>query len=283
MTAIGSSQPNDVFGPNGANFADRLANQFGGGDGQGPAGAGGPGGGGRFGGPGGPGGPGGFGGPFGGGRGRGNQIRGSFYQSFDTSALDAGPFGLNGQPTTKPDYFSGRYGATVGGPLVIPHIINDPRTFFFVNYTGNHSTNPYDQYSTVPTDAERAGFFGTTIIDPTTGLPFPGNQIPANRLSPSAQALLAYVPAPNQDGSKLNYHTVTTTSSDLDDINVRFVHTFGAQPQRGRGGFGGGRGGGGRGGQGGGAGSSNLACRFTIATRTTVFRIRSRRSAATVC
>ena len=53
---------------------------------------------------------------------------------------------------------------------------------------------------------------------------------------------------------------MTTTTSQLDDINLRFVHTFGAVPQRG-GARGGGRGGGGggRGGPGGGrAGVSNL-------------------------
>ena len=71
------------------------------------------------------------GGPFGGRGGRGNQIRGSVYQSFDTSALDAAPFALNGQPTVKPDYFQQRLGATLGGPLVIPKVVNSPRTFFF--------------------------------------------------------------------------------------------------------------------------------------------------------
>ena len=252
VTAIGSSQPNDVFfGPNGNDLADRLATTFGGGDGGGQ----GPGGGfaGGRGGFGGPGGPGGFGGgPFGG-RGRGNQIRGSVYQSFDTSSFDAAPYALNGHPTEKPDYFQGRYGATVGGPLVIPNIINSPRTFFFVNYTGNHSTNPYDAYSTIPTAAERAGDLSAlgTVIDPTTGRPFNGAKIPSNRLDPSALALLALYPLPNQPGTLQNFHTVTTTSTDLDDINIRLVHTFGAVPQRGQGGRGRGGGGGGRGGQGG--------------------------------
>jgi hypothetical protein len=268
VTAIGTSQPNDIFfGPNGGDLADRLANAFGGGEafGQGPGGSGGPGGGrGGFGGPGG--GPfGGGGGPFGGRGGGGNQIRGSVFQSFDSSALDAAPFALNGQPTIKPDYFQQRFGATLGGPMVIPKVVNSPRTFFFLNYTGNHSRNPFDAYSTVPTPAERAGdlsALGRTIIDPTTGRPFANNQIPTSRQDPAAQQLLALIPLPNQSGDRQNFHTVTTTTSQLDDINLRFVRTFGAVPQRGqggRGGFGGRAGGGGRGGPGGGrAGVSNL-------------------------
>jgi len=264
VTSIGSSQANaGFFGPNGpGDFADRFGNGLGGGDsalvgaaGQaGPAGRGGPGGPGGF-----AGGRGGFGGPFGG-RGRGNQIRGSVYQSMDSSALDTAPFALNGQPTVKPDYFQQRLGATLGGPLVIPHLVNSPRTFFFVNYTGNHSSNPYDAYSTVPTLAERGGdlsALATPIVDPLTGQPFGNNQIPASRINPTSRNLLNLFPTPNQDGT-LNYHTVTTTTSQLDDVNVRFVQTFGAVPQRG--GRGGGRGaGGGRGGPGAGrAGVSNL-------------------------
>jgi trimeric autotransporter adhesin len=269
VTAIGASQAPEGFpGPNGpGNFADRFANGFGGDGGPGGAGGFGPG---AFGGQGGFGGgrglgpgAGGPGGPFGRG-GRGNQIRGTIFQSTDSSVLDAAPFALNGQPTIKPDYLQQRFGATLGGPLVVPKVINSPRTFFFVNYTGNHSNSPYDVYSTVPSLAARSGDLSAiakTIVDPVTGLPFVNNQIPASRLDPATQKLLALVPLPNQAGDRQNFHSVTTTTSDLDDINIRLVRTFGAAAQ-GRGGAGGGRVGGfggGRGGPGAGrAGVSNL-------------------------
>jgi hypothetical protein len=273
VTSIGGSQASDGFlGPNGSgDFAQRFANSLGSDAAQGSGAAGGPGGFGGFGGSGGFGaggrgfGPGGgTGGPFGRG-GRGNQIRGTFFQSVDTSALDAAPFALNGQPTPKSDYLQQRFGATVGGPLVIPKVINSPRTFFFVNYTGNHSSNPYDAYSTVPSAAERAGDLSAlaTIVDPITGQPFANNQIPASRLNPATQKLLALTPLPNQAGNLKNFHTVTTTTSDLDDINIRLVRTFGAVPQGRRGQAGAGRGGGFGAGRGGGpgrgqAGASNL-------------------------
>ena len=167
------------------------------------------------------------------------------YQSFDTSGLDAGPVALNGQPTRKPDYLQQRFGATLGGPLAIPKVFDaGSRTFFFLNYTGNHSSNPYDQYSTVPTEAERAGDLSAlphVVVDPSTHQPLAGNQIPAGELNPAALKLLNLIPLPNQPGTAQNFHTVTTTTSQLDDINVRVIHNFGAQ-QPGRGG-GGGRGG----------------------------------------
>lgn len=274
VTASGTTQQNNLFlGPNGpAEFAQRFG--FFGADG-----VGGPGGPGQAGGPGAAGAPGQFGGPggFAGGRGgfgggpgfggplgrggRGQQIRGSLFDSFDTSALDTAPYALNGQATTKPEYLQQRFGVTIGGPLTLGKIVDSPRTFFFLNYTGNHSSNPYDQYSTVPTLAERAGDFSALaipILDPATHQPFANSQIPASRVDPTSQQLLSLIPVPNQAGDKLNFHNVTTVTTQLDDINVRLVRAFGAPPQRGR--AGGGRGAGGfGGGRGGGrAGSANL-------------------------
>jgi hypothetical protein len=276
------------FGGPGIAFANG-ANGFlgggpGGGFGGGPGGGFGGGPGGGFGGGGfGPGGfGGGPGGPGGGmfGRGR-NQIRGSFYQSFDTSHLDTAPYALNGQATTKPDYLQQRFGATIGGPLTIPKLLTgDTRTFFFLNYTGNHSRNPYDQYSTVPTAAERAGdlsALSTTIIDPLTGQAFAGNVIPADRLNATAQSLLNLFPLPNQTGDTKNFHYVTTTETQMDDINVRFIKNFGTtqrrRPGQAQGGnrAGGGGGGGGRGGPGGGGGENlNVSIHYRHANSSNV-------------
>jgi trimeric autotransporter adhesin len=257
VTAIAAANASDsVFGGNGpGDFAQRFDGDGAGGDraAAGGRGFGSPNGGLGPGGQAGFGGRGGFagGGPFGAGTfgrgGRGTQIRGSVYQSIGSSAFDAAPYPLNGQ-TTKPEYLQQRFGATLGGPLVIPKIVNSPRTFFFLNYTGNHSDNPFDMYSTVPSAAERAGdlsALGRTIVDPTTGAPFANHQIPASRLNPAAQSLLNLFPLPNQPGDRQNFHTVTTTTAELDDVNLRIVRTFGAAAQQGRGGGRGGFGGGG--------------------------------------
>ena len=56
----------------------------------------------------------------------------------------------------------------------------------------------------MPTAALRTGDFSSVpvpLIDPVTQQPFPGNQIPASRISPSAQALLRFIPLPNLDGA----------------------------------------------------------------------------------
>ncbi len=257
-----------------------------GGQGGGPGGRGGdPGGfgagaGGRGGGMGGPGGGmGGRGGPGAGGRGgpaalgerlalanrmRQDRPRGGASYQVGGSALDAAPYSLTGRPITQPDYLQQRFTGTIGGQFKIPKLFDlGSRTSYFLNYSGNRSSNFSNAYSTVPNQALRNGDFSASpeiIRDPLTLQPFPGNLIPADRIDPSARALLNYIPLPNQAGEQLNYYYSTTNSTSADDINFRFVRTFGT-PQRGaRGGGarGGGGGGGGRGGGGGGGGAANL-------------------------
>ena len=127
----------------------------------------------------------------------------------------------------------------------------------------------YNAYSTVPSAAVRAGDFSTssaTLVDPVTNQPFPGNRIPADRLSSSALSLLQYIPLPNQPGNRQNYYYSTTNTTSSDDISFRFVRTFGTQRRggRGAGGAGGGMGpGGGRGGGPGGGGANlNVSVRW---------------------
>ena len=74
------------------------------------------------------------------------------------------------------------------------------KLFGFGYYEGHRNTNGATQNIVVLTDAQRAGNFGaTTIRDPLTGLPFPNNTIPANRISPIAAKLIdQFVPQANE-------------------------------------------------------------------------------------
>src|SRR5207253_2635969 len=97
------------------------------------------------------------------------------------------------------------------------------RTNFQLNYSGNHSTQIQDSFLTVPSAAMRqcasdpsvpCDFSSSAIplINPSTGQPFPGNQIPASALDPTARALLGFIPLPNQqDVSTNNFRNSATT------------------------------------------------------------------------
>ncbi len=220
------------------------------------------------GGPGGPGGGGGFGGGPGGGGpiafgrlGRGfnvNQPHGNLYFYDDTSALDARPFSLNGNPLPRADYNQLHFGAYVGGPLNIPKIYNGGgKTFFFAGWSGTRGSSPSDVLSTVPTMAERGGNFSaltTPIYNPANGQQFDFNGqlnvMDPTLITTQAQSLLNYIPLPNLPGTTQNYHEVTSSESNSNSVNLRLIHNFGPVPAQGnRTPGGGGRGAGGGGGR----------------------------------
>ena len=216
-------------------------------------------GGGGFGGGGGRGGPGGFGGGRGGfGRLNPTQPHGSIFYQGGNGALDATNFSLSGRPI-QPAYNNNRYGVSfAGSPYILGLTKPSTKQFVFLNVTGQRNINPINLNGTVPTIAERAGDFSaltqtvngvptpTLIYDPTTGQPFPGNQL--TRISPQAQALLASYPAPNvpQQGVRgYNYQNVTTAGQNSTSAALRFTRSFGASNSP-FGSFGGRGGGGGR-------------------------------------
>jgi len=99
-------------------------------------------------------------------------------------------------------------GFTVGGPVYIPKILKSrQKLFFFWSEEFQRQLRPQGfRQLTVPTAAERGGDFSKsvdnngnpfTIRDYTTGAPFPGNIIPANRLYAPGIALLKMLPSPN--------------------------------------------------------------------------------------
>ncbi|HVZ21271.1 MAG TPA: TonB-dependent receptor, partial [Vicinamibacterales bacterium] len=90
--------------------------------------------------------------------------------------------------------------------------------FFFADYEGTRITRGATRLTNVPTADQRNGIFTSTIIDPTTGQPFPNNTIPANRIDPYAAGILGLVPMPNQAGANNFFRT-----ADLIDNSDRLL------------------------------------------------------------
>ncbi|HEX4138288.1 MAG TPA: TonB-dependent receptor [Bryobacteraceae bacterium] len=162
-------------------------------------------------------------------RGPGSLYNGGIGVILDNSALDARTFSYTGQDTPKPGYNHIQGVANFGGPIRIPHLIQNGPTFFVgYQWTRNHTaqTNSY----LVPTDAQRAGDLSgfAPAWDPTVGAPFPGNQIPASRISPQAQALLKFFPEPNFTGSpQYNFQLPIVGETHQDALNSRLNKNIG--------------------------------------------------------
>jgi hypothetical protein len=141
------------------------------------------------------------------------NFSGSGYYYLRHEALNANDYFRNASNTEKGRYRYNTMGATLGGPVAIPGLLDrhSNKLFFFGAYEYRPSTTPNDtRYYSVPTAAERNGDFNRSvgdakgnlyaaskIIDPLTGKPFPNGIIPANRIDPNMQKLLNIFPLPN--------------------------------------------------------------------------------------
>jgi hypothetical protein len=84
----------------------------------------------------------------------------------------------------------------------------------------------------MPDALEREATFSHPILDPATGLPFPGNQIPANRISPQAHALLNLYPLPNfTSNAGYNYQVPLISPTHQDALQSRFNKGIGNRDQ----------------------------------------------------
>jgi hypothetical protein len=165
-----------------------------------------------------------------------NKLRGTLYEFYRDEKLSANDFFLNkaGRERAPLDY--NRFGASLGGPIVLPGYNGRDKTFFFLSYEGIFDEFPEPGQFTVPTDAMRRGDFsallsqGIVIYDPLTAVrrsdgrierrPFPGNIIPANRISPIAQAYLNLYPSPNQPGDAQGRNNFIGPNGRGDDFHA---------------------------------------------------------------
>lgn len=166
-------------------------------------------------------------------KGRG-LYNGSVGMIMGNSALDAQSFSLTGQETPKPGYnhFQGLF--AFGGPVRFPGLSRQRPPNFSVNYQWTRNLNATTQSTLMPSAAMRGGDLSQTFnpqgqplrfLDPTTGLPFPGNVIPDARISPQAKALLRFYPLPNFDtGARYNYQVPITGNTHQDNLQTRINH-----------------------------------------------------------
>jgi hypothetical protein len=164
-------------------------------------------------------------------RGGTNEWRGSLFYSGRDDAFNAKNYFLEKAEQPKEPLQRNDFGGSFGGP-----ILRD-RLHFFGNLEWNLEKRGTARAAFVPTEAERSGDFSGPRIpgcsppiptDPLTGQPFPGNRIPADRLSPAGLAYLNLYPLPNVSpaaGSCNNWVTSITSPIDYAQQSVRMDWT----------------------------------------------------------
>jgi hypothetical protein len=173
-----------------------------------------------------------------------NNVHGTLYEFLRNDKLSGNDFFLNraGRPRDLLRY--NLYGGTVGGPVWIPKIYNGKnKTFFFFGFEAIKDRFPEPTQNTVPSAAQRNGDLSALlaigsqfqIYDPLTAVsaaggrvqrnPFPGNIIPAGRISPISRNYLKFYPLPNQAGDvqgRNNFLAGNVRGDDFHSETYRF-------------------------------------------------------------
>ena len=160
-----------------------------------------------------------------------NKFHGTSFYDFNSDELNALTYSqtLTGVSRSDPnaDTHDHRFGASLGGPIL------EGRTFFFGNYEGSRlKALGGGTQAVVPTAAMRNGdFSGASFVvrDPQTGLPFPGNRIPDNRIDPSARRIVDFFfPLPNQaaasNGGYGTYREILPLNRNRERADGRIDH-----------------------------------------------------------
>ena len=170
----------------------------------------------------------------------GNQIHGSLFEYMRNDDVDAKNFfALASGP--KPPYILNQFGASLGGPVRLPHYNGKDRTFYFADYEGYREVFGSPVVTTVPTAAERTGNFQgitangiydplTTIISTTGGANtrtrFPNDIIPTSRFDSSGigPAMASLYPLPQTSGKVNNYTSTPVKRSSVHRGDARVDH-----------------------------------------------------------
>jgi len=176
-----------------------------------------------------------------------NELHFSAYEFVRNKLLNANLFFSKRNNIARAAFTQNQYGATIGGPIL------KQKAFVFGSWEGFALRQGNTLLTSVPTVAEKGGDFSAanfgTIYDPcgaagtTNGgvgyglcagtpaagpTPFPGNKIPAGRLDPVVQHLLAQEPNPNINTATPvnNFVRSYPTGTNYNQYNVRGDYTL---------------------------------------------------------
>jgi hypothetical protein len=142
-----------------------------------------------------------------------NQFHGSIFETARNNAIGVAKARQDPYNLVAPHLVRNEFGASIGGPILIPKLYNGKnRSFFFFAYERFSNRQFTNQRVNVPTQAMRNGNFSGLVnsngvyqqlydgitTNPSTyqRQPFVNNQIPMSRLSPLAKTLYDVTPLP---------------------------------------------------------------------------------------
>ncbi len=162
----------------------------------------------------------------------GNQLHGAIFEYVRNDIFDARNF----FDAAKSKLRRNQFGASFTGPVVIPKLYDGhDKTFFLGSWESFRGISGSSQLGVIPSALERQGDFSESfgsngnliaLRDPLlsgscaiagAAACFPGNVIPASRISPIARQLVDYYPLPNATGAN-NYRAAANSADTWDSF-----------------------------------------------------------------
>ena len=183
-----------------------------------------------------------------------NKLHGAMFETARNNAIGIAKVRQNPSNFSAPKYIRNEFGASAGGPIMIPHLYNGKdKSFWFLAYERYSLASSSSDLFHVPTQAMRGGDFSALsdlatkpiLYDPATTRsasncpatgaansycrdPFPGNVIPAGRESPTMKLINDITPMPNLtedplvepnlQGPNNNFTLIPTLTFRLDQV-----------------------------------------------------------------
>jgi Carboxypeptidase regulatory-like domain len=156
----------------------------------------------------------------------GNAYHGALFEFLRNDKLDAQPYSFTSVHPPKSPLRWNDYGFELDGPVRLPAFNGKDKLFFMSNYEAQRRRQSSLATYSVPTPLMFTGDFSeiastTTIYDPLTKQPFPGNKIPADRLDPVSLKFLKYYNSSTLPGLTNNYTQFNSSPSNRDGFVLR--------------------------------------------------------------
>ena len=177
-----------------------------------------------------------------------NSVHGTMFETARNSYWGIAKSRQNPANYTSPPYIRNEFGASAGGPIVIPHLYHGKdKSFWFVAYERYSLASIGFETAHVPTVAIRGGDFSQLtnssgvlqkLYDPATTqsaannwarTAFTENKIPLGRLSPTSKILFDITPLPTTDANPLvttNLDAVNPNETRSPTLTFRLDHVF---------------------------------------------------------
>ena len=190
-----------------------------------------------------------------------NELHGTFFETARNNAWGIAKSRQDAANYAAPHYVRNEFGASAGGPIIVPHLYHGKdKSFWFFAFERYSLASAEDELVSVPTEAMKQGDFSGLInsggtlqqlYDPaTTGpssncngsgqanqycrSPFPTvnglpNQVPIGRLSPTAKILDDILPNPSNSNNPLVTPNLSVANHSFDvipQVTFRLDHTF---------------------------------------------------------